>query len=62
VRLVRVERQDGVARLVLDSPANRNALSAQPRTELYDALLDAAADEVALYHIGAHRKRILLGC
>lgn len=56
MRLVRVERQDGVARLVLDSPANRNALSAQLRTELYDALLDAAADEavrcIVLGHTG----------
>ncbi|MGV0643925.1 enoyl-CoA hydratase-related protein [Mycolicibacterium sp. XJ2546] len=42
--LVRIEREDGVARLLLDSPANRNALSARLRTELYAGLRDALAD------------------
>ena len=43
--LVRVERRDGVARLLLDSPANRNALSAQLRTELHRALREASGDD-----------------
>lgn len=43
--VVQVERQDGVARLLLDSPANRNALSAQLRAELYTALREAIADD-----------------
>ncbi|MGB9306022.1 MAG: enoyl-CoA hydratase-related protein [Mycobacterium sp.] len=54
--LVRVQRQDGVARLLLDSPTNRNALSAQLRTELYEALREASADDavrcIVLGHSG----------
>jgi len=56
VSVVRVERDDGVARLLLDSPANRNALSAQLRSELYTALSEAIADDdvrsIVLGHTG----------
>jgi methylglutaconyl-CoA hydratase len=56
VSLVRVQRQDGVARLLLDSPTNRNALSAQLRTELYQALREVSADDaircIVLGHSG----------
>jgi methylglutaconyl-CoA hydratase len=54
--VVRVSRDDGVAQLVLDSPANRNALSIQLRNELYEALRNAAGDSsvrcVVLTHAG----------
>jgi methylglutaconyl-CoA hydratase len=56
VSVVQVERQDGVARLLLDAPANRNALSAQLRAELYTALREAIADDyvrsIVLGHTG----------
>lgn len=46
----------GVATITLDSPANRNALSAQLRRELRDHLLTTAADDavrvVVLTHTG----------
>ncbi|KUI29247.1 enoyl-CoA hydratase-related protein [Mycobacterium sp. GA-2829] len=55
--VVRVERSGGVARLLLDSPANRNALSRQLRTELYEGLREAAADprvrSIVLGHTGS---------
>lgn len=41
--VVRVERYGTVARLLLDSPSNRNALSAQLRTELHSGLVEAIA-------------------
>ena len=54
--VVRVERDGEVARLLLDSPANRNALSAQLRNELHSALRDAIADDevrsIVLSHTG----------
>lgn len=54
--VVRVEREDGIARLLLDSPANRNALSAQLRSELHGALVQAAGDDavrsIVLGHTG----------
>ncbi|MEB3070315.1 enoyl-CoA hydratase-related protein [[Mycobacterium] vasticus] len=54
--LIRTERQGAVARLLLDSPANRNALSAQLRAELYQALRDAGDDDgvrsIVLGHTG----------
>jgi methylglutaconyl-CoA hydratase len=55
-RVVRVEVARGVATLVLDSPANRNALSRamreQLRTALTDALTDDAVRVVVLDHSG----------
>lgn len=54
--LVRVERDGGVARLTLNSPANRNALSAQLRSELHAGLRQAVEDDtvrsVVLGHTG----------
>lgn len=38
--------RSGIATITLDSPANRNALSAQVRAELSDALERTAADDV----------------
>jgi methylglutaconyl-CoA hydratase len=56
VSLVGVERSDGVAKLLLDSPANRNALSAQLRSELHAGLCQAIADDtvrsIVLGHTG----------
>ncbi|MCX2930614.1 enoyl-CoA hydratase-related protein [Mycobacterium sp. CVI_P3] len=43
--VVRVEHVGTVARLLLDSPDNRNALSIQLRTELFEALREAAVDD-----------------
>jgi len=46
----------GVATITLDSPANRNALSAQLRRELLDALLATEEDDsrvVVLTHTGS---------
>ncbi|RCV50656.1 enoyl-CoA hydratase-related protein [Marinitenerispora sediminis] len=43
--LVRARVQRGVATLTLDSPRNRNALSARLRTELAARLADAVADD-----------------
>lgn len=42
--LVGVRQRDGVRTLTLDSPANRNALSATLLAQLEEALLDAAGD------------------
>ena len=54
--LVHLERTAGVATITLDSPANRNALSAQLRSELRDALdlvsADAQSRVVVLTHTG----------
>jgi methylglutaconyl-CoA hydratase len=54
--LVRVERHSGVAHLLLDSPANRNVLSAQLRSELYESLREASVDDavrcIVLGHTG----------
>ena len=43
--LVRLETDRGVATITLDSPRNRNALSARLRSELSEALFEAMADE-----------------
>lgn len=43
--LVRVSTADGLATVVLDSPANRNALSRALTGQLLDALAAAAADD-----------------
>ncbi|MGH3871355.1 MAG: enoyl-CoA hydratase-related protein [Pseudonocardiaceae bacterium] len=54
--LVHVAVQSGIATIMLDSPANRNALSAQLRAELRDALERTAGDDsvrvVVLDHTG----------
>lgn len=54
--LVHVQEELGVVTITLDSPANRNALSAQLRRELRDALTDAgrsrSARVVVLTHTG----------
>lgn len=54
--LVQLSIQDGIATITLDSPANRNALSAQLRRELLDALRRTAEDDasrvVVLRHTG----------
>ena len=54
--LVHLEVDRGVGTITLDSPANRNALSAQLRGELLDrldtAILDAAVRVVVLTHTG----------
>ncbi|SHN46722.1 enoyl-CoA hydratase-related protein [Cryptosporangium aurantiacum] len=55
--LVHRDTADGVATITLDSPANRNALSAQLRRELIDhldaALDDDAARVLVLTHTGS---------
>jgi methylglutaconyl-CoA hydratase len=54
--LVHRETADGVATITLDSPRNRNALSAQLRRELQDhldaAVADRAARVIVLTHTG----------
>ncbi len=54
--LVHLDVDGGVATITLDSPANRNALSAQLRRELRDHLLTTVADDavrvVVLTHTG----------
>lgn len=54
--LVHLRRQDGVATITLDSPHNRNALSARLRRELRDhlraALDDAAVRVLVVDHTG----------
>jgi methylglutaconyl-CoA hydratase len=54
--LVHLEVSDGAATITLDSPSNRNALSAQVRRELSDhldaALGDDAARVIVLTHTG----------
>ena len=42
--VVRVDDDRGIRTITLDSPANRNALSARLRTQLHTALTEAAAD------------------
>ncbi|ARF74368.1 enoyl-CoA hydratase [Kitasatospora albolonga] len=54
--LIGTSRERGIATLTLDSPANRNALSAQLVAELRDSLTACAADDtvraVVLTHTG----------
>ncbi|MGH4004360.1 MAG: enoyl-CoA hydratase-related protein, partial [Pseudonocardiaceae bacterium] len=54
--LVHLVVQSGIATITLDSPANRNALSARLRAELLDALEGSASDDsvrvVVLDHTG----------
>jgi enoyl-CoA hydratase/carnithine racemase len=47
MELVHLDVADGVATITLDSPANRNALSAQLTGELFEALAAAEADPAA---------------
>ncbi|MCQ1577387.1 MULTISPECIES: enoyl-CoA hydratase family protein [Streptomyces] len=55
--LIATSRERGIATLTLDSPANRNALSAALVGELRDALADCAGDDtvraVVLTHTGS---------
>ncbi|MFF2698622.1 enoyl-CoA hydratase family protein [Streptomyces cyaneofuscatus] len=55
--LIATSRDRGIATLTLDSPANRNALSAQLVAELRDSLTACAADDtvraVVLAHTGS---------
>ncbi|MFE3719319.1 enoyl-CoA hydratase family protein [Streptomyces cyaneofuscatus] len=55
--LIVTSRERGIATLTLDSPANRNALSAQLVAELRDSLTACAADDtvraVVLAHTGS---------
>jgi methylglutaconyl-CoA hydratase len=57
VTIVEVTTVGTTRHLLLDSPANRNALSAQLRTELYHGLRAAAADDcircIVLGHTGS---------
>ncbi|HEY0641716.1 MAG TPA: enoyl-CoA hydratase-related protein [Pseudonocardiaceae bacterium] len=54
--LVHLHVEAGIATITLDSPANRNALSARLRRELHDHLVATAADDavrvVVLTHTG----------
>jgi methylglutaconyl-CoA hydratase len=52
--LVHLDVADGVATVTLDSPANRNALSAQLRRELLAHLATAIADDAARVIVLAH--------
>ena len=56
-RLVQYSVDRGIARIALDSPRNRNALSAALVQELTDALTSAGADDavraVELTHTGS---------
>lgn len=52
--LVRLEVAAGVATVTLDSPANRNALSAPLRTQLRDALAASLADDAARVVVLTH--------
>ncbi|MFR9804752.1 enoyl-CoA hydratase-related protein [Pseudonocardia sp. RS010] len=52
--LVHRDTTDGVATITLDSPANRNALSAQLRRELIDHLDAAIADDAARVIVLTH--------
>ena len=56
VKFVHYAVEQGIATLTLDSPHNRNALSAQLRTELRDGLAKADADDtvrvIVLSHTG----------
>jgi methylglutaconyl-CoA hydratase len=53
--LVHLERADGVARIILDSPHNRNALSAQLRSELQVQLAVTLDDDDVRVIVLGHR-------
>lgn len=52
--VVRIDRADDVATITLDSPRNRNALSAALRAELTSALRDASADPAVRVVVVTH--------
>ena len=56
--VLQVEVARGVARLTLDSPANRNALSRAMRAQLRDALTDALADDAVRVVVLDHTGRV----
>ncbi|MEV8448430.1 enoyl-CoA hydratase family protein [Streptomyces parvus] len=53
--LIATSRERGIATLTLDSPANRNALSAALVGELRDALADCAGDDTVRAVVLTHR-------
>src|SRR6476661_2840118 len=56
--LVHLDVADGVATITLDSPANRNALSAQLRRELLAHLDTALSDDAARVVVLGHTGRV----
>jgi len=56
--LVHLDAAAGVATITLDSPANRNALSAQLRRELLDHLATALADDAVRVVVLSHTGRV----
>jgi methylglutaconyl-CoA hydratase len=57
-RVLDVEVSGGVARLTLDSPANRNALSRAMRAQLRQALTEAFADDAVRVVVLDHTGRV----
>jgi methylglutaconyl-CoA hydratase len=57
-RVLSVQVSRGVARLTLDSPANRNALSRAMRAQLRQALADALADDAVRVVVLDHTGRV----
>jgi methylglutaconyl-CoA hydratase len=57
-RVLAVEVSGGVARLTLDSPANRNALSRAMRAQLRQALTEAFADDAVRVVVLDHTGRV----
>jgi methylglutaconyl-CoA hydratase len=57
-QLLTVETSRGVARLTLDSPANRNALSRAMRAQLREALTGALADDAVRVVVLDHTGRV----
>ena len=57
-RVLDVEVSGGVARLTLDSPANRNALSRAMRAQLKQALTEAFADDAVRVVVLDHTGRV----
>lgn len=56
--LVHLDVEAGIATITLDSPANRNALSAQLRRELLDHLATALADDAVRVLVLSHTGRV----
>jgi methylglutaconyl-CoA hydratase len=57
-RVLHVEVSSGVARLTLDSPANRNALSRAMRAQLRQALTEAFTDDAVRVVVLDHTGRV----